>query len=128
MKNLFTICTLTSTLVLSPNSFSEWVGVDKTPDGSTHYLDFDRIRNVDGYVYFWSMVDFLKPTGYGDLSGKFYTKGDCKNFRLANLRLSLHQEPMGEGVGEVRTRSEEKWSYPPPDSMNETLLKTVCSR
>ena len=48
---------LLTTLVFSltmfaSRSYAEWTKVGEIPDGTTFYVDFERIRKHDGYVYF----------------------------------------------------------------------------
>ena len=129
MKKLTLIFTLLfSTVMFSSPSYSEWTKVNKNVNGDTFYVDFERIRKHDGYVFFWSLTDYLKPTPQGHLSFKSYKQGDCRLFRKKDLSFSFHKEPMGGGTGEVDNNSDKDWSYPPPDTMDETLLKSVCSR
>ena len=97
-------------------------------NGNTFYVDFERIRKVDGYVYYWVLQDYLKPTKQGDLSGKSYYQGDCKLFRYKNLSYSFHKEPMGGGTGDVDNVPDKDWKYPAPNTVNEVILKSVCSR
>mgnify|MGYP004005018577 CR=1 FL=1 len=95
----------------------------------TYYVDFERIRKVDGYVYYWWLGDFVKPI-QGILSVKQYSQGDCKLFRFKYLSVSGHKEPMGGGTGEVSepVGKNGNWKYPSPNSSSETILKQVCSR
>ena len=95
---------------------------------ATYYVDFDRVRKVDGYVYYWMLVDYLKPKKFGDLSGKLYKQGDCKLFRDKILSASFHPEPMGKGIGENLNPKNPEWEYPPPHSAGEVTLKSVCNR
>ena len=83
-----------------------------------------------GYVYWWDLTDYLKPNKWGDLSAKIYNQGDCKLFRYKFLSFSFHKEPMGGGSGDVQEpeKKYQGWQYPPPDSVEETLLKSACSR
>ena len=101
-----------------------------TSGGDTYYVDFGRIRKHDGYVYFWRLRDYLKPEKDGDLSSKVYYQGDCKLFRMKNLSFSFHKEPMGGGIGDIPPipKKHQSWKYPSPNSLNEIMLKTVCSR
>ena len=96
--------------------------------GNTFYVDFERIRKHGGYVYFWRLSDYLKPTKYRDLSSKVYHQGDCKLFRHKTLSYSFHKEPMGGGTGDVEEPHKKGWKYPPPNSSGESVLKQVCSR
>ena len=122
MKTLLTISTLLFTLMFSSTSFADWTKLGAHMSGTTYYVDFDRIRKHDGFVYYWVLGDYLKPQN-GNLSAKVYTQGDCKLFRYKILSVFGHKEPMGAGTGESY-QVEEKWEYPPPDD----FLKSVCSR
>jgi hypothetical protein len=130
MKKLLLIFTLLfSTLMFSTPSYAEWTQVSGDKEGNIFYVDFERIRKLDGYVYFWRLNDSLKPR-YGDLSSKVYNQGDCKLFRYKWLSVSFHKEHMGKGTGENEeiTGKHKDWRYPPPNSGNETILKSVCGQ
>ena len=90
-------------------------------------MDFERIRKVDGYVYYWRLTDYLKPNKFGTWSGKSYNQGDCKLFRYKTLSDSYHTQPMGKGTpSSSSNKSDEEWDYPPPNSSGEGILKIVC--
>ena len=93
------LTTLIFSLMFSPStSFAGWKKVDtNTETGDTFYVDFERIKKHDGYVYWWDLTDLLKPNEYGILSGKIYKQGDCKKFRYKWLSMSFHKESMGGG-------------------------------
>jgi len=124
-KFIFTL--LFSTLVFSSPSYADWTKVSTTVVGDTYYVDFDRIRKHDGYVYFWRLGDYLKPTKYGDLSGKSYMQGDCKAFRIRTLSDSYYTDSMGNGTPSTSDSLQGEWDYPPPNSAGETILNSVCS-
>ena len=127
MKNLLLIFTLLFTSVFfSSPSYAEWTKVDEVKNGNTYYVDYERIRKHGGFVYFWTLVNYLKPTS-GMLSSKRYSQGDCKLFRHKDLSFSSYKEPMGGGTGIDYTPTD-KWNYPSPNSTNETILKSVCNR
>ena len=128
MRKLTLILSLVFTVTLSSPSYAEWTKLGENHIGNTHYVDFERIRKVDGYVYWWELVDLLKPDNDGKLSAKLYNQGDCKLFRFKLLSVLEHKEPMGGGTGETFTPKNPEWNYPPPNSVMETNLKTVCSR
>ena len=133
MKKLTILTTLIFSLMFSSTSFAEWTKVVEGRGGSnigdTFYVDFGRIKKNDGYVYFWTLSDYLKPN-QGYMSDKKYNQGDCKLFRFKGLGLFLHKEPMGSGTGELMTipKKYKVWIYPPPNSVFEPILKEVCSR
>jgi len=129
IKLTFLLALLFSTLMFSTPSYGEWTKVDWEKEGGIFYVDFDRIIKHGGYVYFWRLNDYFKPV-YGDLSSKVYNQGDCKLFRYKWLSLSFHKEPMGKGIGDrIEIPGKHKdWIYPPPNTANETILKSVCGQ
>ena len=128
MKRTLKILTLTIALLVGSVSVSHAEWTEVLDDlGDTFYVDFKRIRKVDGFVYFWLLSNYSKPLGDGILSSKTYHQGDCKLFRLKDLSFSHHKEPMGGGRGDVNTLKYD-WTYPSPNSLNESILKSVCSR
>ena len=129
MKTLLTIFTLVFTVMFSSTSWGEWTKVGENVDGNTFYVDFERIRKHDGYVYFWFLSDYLKPlTDSMLLSSKRYHQVDCKSFGFKVLSYVLHKQSMGRDIGETAEPHNKKWRYPRPNSVNETVLKKVCSR
>ena len=129
MKTLLLIFTLlVSSVFLSSPSYSEWTKVGTDSNGNTFYLDYDRIRKYDGFVYYWMLQDYLKPNKMV-LSSKVYKQSDCKLFRFKFLTVSIHKKPMGGGNGDTLPLFEthKDWKYPPPTSPYETILKSVCS-
>lgn len=94
----------------------------------TFYIDVVRIRKVDGFVYWWNLLDYPKPTATGVLSAKIYKQGDCKLFREKTLNDFYYNEPMGRGeVASSSNKPDKDWNYPPPNNTNELTLKTVCA-
>ena len=121
--------TLVFTLLFSSTSSAEWTKVIENTAGDTFYVDFERIRKDDNYVYYWELIDKLKPDEDGDLSYKGYLQGDCKIFRFMYLQSVYHKESMGRGTGQIFYRSENpKWNYPSPGSSHELLLEQVCNQ
>ena len=130
MKKLTLIFTLLFSTVMFPSaSFAEWTKVSTSVDGDEYYVDFERIRKADGYVFYWVMYNFIKPSPSGNLSDRTYTQGDCKYFRSKWLSILWHKEPLGQGFGESKgpvLKEHQSWKYPPPNSTHESILKSVC--
>ena len=127
MKKLALLATLLFSVMFSSASYAEWTKVSSSGNGaSTFYVDFERIRKVDGYVYYWVLNDLLKPE-LGDLSVKVYFQGDCKLFRVKRLSASFYTQPMGEGTpSTIINKPKKEWVYPSPNSVYEGILKSVC--
>ena len=118
---------LTFSMITSSPSYVEWKAASKDKIDNTFYVGFDSITNHSGYVYWWEMIDYPKPTKYGTLSVKFYKQGDCKLFRFKNLSFTPHKEPRGGGTGKVDNKPDKSWTYPPPTSATKIILKHVCA-
>ena len=129
MKNLLLIFTLLFSTVFFPSpSYAEWTKVGENIN-ATFYVDFERSRKHSGFVYYWKLIDVFKPNSSGDLSIKAYDQVDCKMFRYKYLSGMTFSKPMGaENAIRVDNRPGKDWRYPPPNSANEALLKSVCSR
>jgi len=126
MKKHLILSTLLFSVMFSSTSFAEWTKVENDLKGNTFYVDFERIRKVDGYVHFWDLTDYLKLDERGIFSVKLYKQGDCKLFRFKNLNWIFYKEPMGGGTPKIDNRPDKEWRYPIPNSVSETILKSVC--
>lgn len=129
MKNLLTIFTLLFTVVIPSTSFAEWTKIADDNVGDSWYVNFERIRKHDGYVYYWRLADQLKPDNLGYLSTAVYYQGDCSLFRTRVLSFSYYKEPMGGGTGESwePTGKNANWNYAAPNSIREIILEEVCN-
>lgn len=128
MKFRLAIFTLLFATVLSSTSFAEWTRVGSAEDGTEYYVDFERIRNHSGYVYFWTLGDYpMKRHGSG--SSVSYTRGDCEQFRIKYLNIMLRSGQMGQGdIVKFHDEEDTDWTYPSPNSMLESILENVCAR
>ena len=127
MRKLILILSLIFTVTLSSPSYAKWEKVMRNSK-AMFYIDVERIRKVDGYVYWWNLVDYLKPTKNGTMSAQVYIQGDCKLFRERILNDSYYNEPMGRGeVASSNNKPDKDWQYPSPYSVPELILKKVCA-
>ena len=126
MKKLTLILSLMFIVTLSSPSYAKWEKVTQNSVFTT-YVDFERIRKVDGYVYYWQMFDYPKINELGNHSVQRYDQGDCKLFRHKSLSVSRHKEVMGGGAGIITNLKNLEWFYPTPNSVDETVLKKVCA-
>ena len=125
MRNLTVLFALTFSVMSSSTSFAEWTSVGAV-DGHAYYVDFEKIRKNDGYVYWWILIDHSKATKDGDWSGQTYQQGDCKSFKFKVLGVTFYKKPMGRGTGEIDNKPDKNWTYPDPKSGWWNILKTVC--
>ena len=118
---------LFSTVMFSSSSYAEWTKVGENIK-ATFYVDYERIRKNDGYVYYWELADALKPDPGGHFSAKTYNQGDCKLFRYKGLSFMYYKGQMGVEIGLMNNNPDKEWTYPPPNSVAEITLKQVCNR
>ena len=60
---------------------AKWTKVTEDKNGTTFYVDLERIRKHDGKVYFWELGDYSKPKDYGAHSYKVYNETECGRYR-----------------------------------------------
>jgi len=103
-------------------------------DSSSHnekkaliYVDLERIREDDGYVYYWQLDDYLKPFSSGAISAKAYYQADCGQFSRRRLSLHYHKQRMGENPSFDANNKPGDWTYPVPESIAEHSLKLACT-
>ena len=114
-------------MMFSSTSFAEWTKVDSDGDGNNFYIDFDRIRKHDGYVYYWLLMDFPKPfTELNLLSSKQYRQTDCKAYGFKILSFIYHEKSMGRDKGVEDEPVDKNWHYPQPNTFDEKFVDLVC--
>ena len=113
-------------IIFSSTSFAGWTWHDNSVTGDEYYIDFAKVKKIDGYPYYRWLVDLLKPDKDGDLSYIVYTKGDCKFSQIMTLSEFYYTQPMSEGRLTTNNITNPEWQYPAPGSMNESMLEEVC--
>lgn len=94
--------------------------------GNTYYFDFNRFKKSDGNVFFWRLIDLLKPSIDGTFSIKTYLKAYCKKARFKKLSWIHFIEFMGKGVGKIYQANDDSWTYVSIIPLDKTILNTVC--
>ena len=128
MKKLLILVTFISSMIMSSVAHAEWTKVSKNIRGMTFYVDFERIRKHGGYVYYWDLGDYLTPMGnFKNLSVINYNQVDCVLMRRKILTQIQYKGKMGTGQKQINNIPDENWTYPPPNSSAEDILKAVCN-
>ena len=122
MKKLLT---LLFSILISFNSYGEWVKVTESIDSNVFYVETNTIREKNGYVYFWYMTDYLIPSDSGVMSTQSYIQGDCNLKRDKTLAFLYYKKSMGNGESTSYTPPD-KWHYSPPSSAFSYVLNYVC--
>jgi hypothetical protein len=119
------LCFLLS-LVAAP-AWGEWVKVGES-DEITAYVDFTSIRRNGRFRQVWEIQDLKKRYKDGEMSRRILYEYDCKERRHRGLSASDHTEPMAGGRILVSIAIPSAWSRIEPSSVDETILKIVCTK
>ena len=126
MRRSVLAAVLLASLICSTTSHAEWKKVGTGAKGDTYYAD-TKIRKRGGYIYFWTLIDLLKPLR-GHLSAKTYYEADCEKFRFRRLQAIGFKQPKGNGLASINeSYSDDPWQYPRPGSPAETTLEGACA-
>ena len=113
-------------LLISLNSYGEWTEISESNVGDTYYLDLDSIKENNGYVYFWTLMDSAKPNIFGDLSSKVLTEAICNvPYKERGIEWHYYKLPMGQGSPDSNNVIG-FWNYPSPGDVREAILEFVC--
>jgi len=119
---------LVSLLTFSLHSNGEWTYVMENINGTEYYIDFDRFKKRDNYVYTWVLRNYLEPDQLGELSTFQFEKIHCGIPKKSKVfRTTSCDDNVGKGKCESHHR-ETEWRYPNPDSVMEEIIDLVCSQ
>lgn len=123
MNKLFLIFSL----LLSFPTYADWSQIDKNSLGDIVYLETDNFREHNGHVYYWVLLDYLKPRN-GAMSQKILYELDCNVPRKQRyISVSNYNQPMGEGTSLATNNIESEWdAFHPPESTG--AIEIVCNR
>ena len=129
MKKITLLLVIIFTFLFSTTSWGEWKFVIKTVESHKFYYDKDRVRKSGKYIYYWELMDLFEPKGevgseYS--SSMMYKQLDCSIFRYKRLNIIIHKDSMGEGEVVMEWDPEDKWTYPPPDTISDKIHYKIC--
>lgn len=116
-------------LLVSSPSMADWTYIVKNDGDTTFYLDFDRIKKVNGNIQAWQLADFEKliDSSQNFLSAVSLDEFDCKAGRTRHLQSSFYSGRM-KGGNLTFTSNGGPWNYPLPDSTSELLMDFACGK
>ena len=126
MKKITILLVIIFTFLFSTTSWGDWSYVTESVDGRKFYYDKDRIRKRGKLLYVWVLVDYIKPSEWGDLSSTTYVQLDCSIFRFKRLKYLTYNKSMGEGKMTTDYTPPDEWEYPKPNTSGETFYNKVC--
>jgi hypothetical protein len=129
IRKVFVSSLLISAAFYSSPSLAGWENLGETTAGDTFYVNFETIKKNNGYVYYWFLIDYLRPNKWNDMSSKTLMEADCNiPQKERKIYATYHTQPMGNGEPSTVSPEKREWRYPSPNTMEELKLKIVCDR
>jgi len=114
-------------LMLSFNSYGEWVYINKNQDtGTSFYIETFTIEVDDGTVLWWDLNNYPEPQENGMLSSALKRAGDCNNKVFVNLGFKWFKNRMATGKNSGTFKPEHDWTKPVSGSIEEMMLNFAC--
>tara|TARA_A100001037_G_C15134849_1_gene630565 strand:+ start:2386 stop:2778 length:393 start_codon:yes stop_codon:yes gene_type:complete len=126
LKKLTLFIGLLVSTTISSSCFADWARIAENIAGNTFYVDFQKIHQADGYVYFWLLNDYASKSAWGYLSSTAYVQGDCNLFRYKNLTWTIYKQPMAAGDNHVSIKPPDEWLHPSSNQSDEIILEIIC--
>ena len=128
MKKYFLFLTIFALFFSSEAKANQWVLSSTASDrGTAMYYDSYLVREFDGHIYVWKLVDFIEPLVDGSMSGKVYSRIDCSSNMFQDLKFALYPEEMAKGQPSYQEYEPVDWKVAPSGSMVEFLIEDVCN-
>ena len=125
---------LLSTNILNAATF-KWTDKMKTiDDGTEFYIDKKSIRNVDNYVYYWSLANYLKHEEGENTDIKSvitFHRIDCNDMGYQIILMSFYGQYMGKGKNLthfIDPDTEEEKRYHPENSISYNRHQKLCKK
>ena len=127
MKKITILLVIIFTFLFSTTSWGEWSYVTESGNGNKFYYDIDRVRKNKRTLYFWELINLLKPYN-GIWSVTTYIELDCSIFRSKSLKRQSYENSMGEGEMKNEWTPKNEWMYPKPNSTREYVYNKICEK
>lgn len=122
--------------LFSINGFAvNWKKLGENKSGSSFYVDIENIKEHNGFIYYWILIDYLKSTKIDTSSDISEYKVNCMNEKQTWLSNTFYSQPMAQG--EIITEKIPVWNYYgstlneirnlTPGSLEHNILREVCN-
>ena len=90
------------------------------------YVDLTSIKKVGNNVFYFRLMDYIKPSDQGDLSSKVYFEVNCLDLSYRYIKDFYYKEPMGNGEYTIFDEIGE-WEITTQGSIGDKVRKFVCN-
>ena len=110
------------------NCFADynWKKIGNNIDGDVSYVDLSSIKKVGNNIFYFNLMDYIKPTNQGDLSAKNYFEVNCLDLSFRYIKDFYYKEPMGNGEYTIFDEIGE-WENNTKGSIGEDAREFVCN-
>jgi hypothetical protein len=110
------------------NCFAEynWKKIGTNIDGDVSYVDLSSIKKVGNNIFYFNLMDYIKPTNQGVLSAKNYFEVNCLDLSYRYIKDFYYKEPMGNGEYTIFDEIGE-WENNTKGSIGDKVRKFVCN-
>tara|TARA_Y100000817_G_C16436635_1_gene358770 strand:+ start:95 stop:493 length:399 start_codon:yes stop_codon:yes gene_type:complete len=110
------------------NCFADfnWKKIGSNTDGDVSYVDLSSIKKVGNNVFFFRLMDYIKPNEQGDLSSKIYFEVNCLDLSFRYIKDFYYKQPMGNGEYTIYDKIGE-WENNTKGSIGEGVRKFACN-
>ena len=130
MKNNFKILIISIFLYIFSvaNCFAEfnWKKIGSNTAGDVSYVDLFSIKKVGNNVFFFRLMDYIRPTNQGDLSSKIYFEVNCLDLSFRYIKDFYYKQPMGNGEYTIFDEIGE-WENNTKGSIGEDVREFACN-
>ena len=117
MKKIILLLVIIFTFLFSTTIWGDWSFVSVNSNGDKFYYEKEGVKKIGGkLLYFWLLLETIKPAENGDISYTAFIQLDCIIIRNKMLKLHTYNKSMGKGEITSSTTPEDEWEYPPPGS------------
>tara|TARA_B100001989_G_C24498181_1_gene443367 strand:+ start:206 stop:601 length:396 start_codon:yes stop_codon:yes gene_type:complete len=115
-------------LFFSSSVNADWTKVVTSTNGSTLYMDKNTLKIGKDTRFILIMLDYSKPTKYGDRSSRSYREINCNNMMHRDFVKDYFILPFAKGGTSPGSgaRNNPEWNYSPPKSIGGILHAKVC--
>jgi len=113
-------------ILISFNSYGEWIKVVSSKSGDIYSVDKDTIKEHNGFIYWYEMSNYKKRDKYGDMSAMVYMQGDCGVNRSRPISAIFYKQPNLQKESARETAENPEWNYTFPGQIDTKLLDFAC--